>query len=1012
MSGSEGASAPISDALLARLARVPVAEGAELLRAANLWSPDAAWQLATTALDHAERVPQEAAAWLDVAQEMAADFGDPARLLGQIGYAQARVAVHQGELAAAEARLRAAQEIWATAGAEELVARSRLGLTQVLAMQGRYAEAEAENRAALAWLDQAGEEPETLILLARAQRNLATLRVVQDRHTAAIVSYLAARATLERVAAVVPRDAAVAMQAELAHLALNLASAYTFLEDQRRAEEELQTAMRLFRALGDDVNRGRAAANLGRLYARMGDYGAALAAFDEAASLLESPQGDLVGEDSAQDRDARLADELRLERAMIYLALNLLPEATTALERCAQEFAASGQPYELAQTRYTQGAVAARRRDWETARARLAEALAIYRQLGNRYWANRAMVALAEVAFLQGEPVVARTTLGVLPERVEVDPQDGALLWDLATLGQAWLLRLRIGLAEGDLAAAMTAEQVATALLSASGDAALIETVQFPHLVLMLLHSRGLLSRAQGDPAATRWFALAADLLEAQRRRLPADEVRAAFLDDKMAIYADWVTALLEPVDADTADLALAFGVVERARARILLERLLASVSTVSSSEAQAPADRAETEQLAREREAVRRRLSELYNSLLGLGDRRGGAPDVLDEVTQVERALQALEWRSSTIPAATVEAGLEELQAILTPDRQAVVYFIAREEILAFVVSAQNVQVVRRLCTLHDLETAQRDLRFQLGRMELDGARVRRRSEHYLRGANQVLHRLYRLLVQPVRARLTGPQLLILPYGALHFVPFHALWDGEHYLVERYEPVYAPSAAFLVRRMTPAPGAASVWETGTTNGGWGYTARFAGFAPTDATIPAADVEVMAAAACFRSASTWLGERATREALQRCAGAADVLHLATHGLFRLDNPFFSALKLTDGWLDVREIQRLQTTAHLVVLSACESGAGQVRGGDEVIGLARGFLAAGARAVVASLWNVHDRSAEGLMAAFYRALASGGKSPAAALAQAQRAAIARGQHPYYWAPFVAIGAFET
>ena len=91
-----------------------------------------------------------------------------------------------------------------------------------------------------------------------------------------------------------------------------------------------------------------------------------------------------------------------------------------------------------------------------------------------------------------------------------------------------------------------------------------------------------------------------------------------------------------------------------------------------------------------------------------------------------------------------------------------------------------------------------------------------------------------------------------------------------------------------------------------------------------------------------------------------------MLHIATHGLFRPDNPFFSALKLADGWIDVRQIYRLPLQARLVVLSACESGAVQIQGSDEVIGLARGFLGAGAETLVTSLWNVHDASAAALM----------------------------------------------
>ncbi len=153
-----------------------------------------------------------------------------------------------------------------------------------------------------------------------------------------------------------------------------------------------------------------------------------------------------------------------------------------------------------------------------------------------------------------------------------------------------------------------------------------------------------------------------------------------------------------------------------------------------------------------------------------------------------------------------------------------------------------------------------------------------------------------------------------------------------------------------------------------------------------------------------------MDDEASRTGLERASSSAEILHIATHGLFRPDNSFFSALKLSDGWIDVREIYRLPLTSGLVVLSACESGAGEVRGADEVVGLARGFIGAGARALVVSLWNVHDAHAAGFMNRFYGHLVAGPSSgkPAAALRAAQLAAIDAQQHPYYWAPFSAVG----
>ncbi|MCB0109464.1 MAG: CHAT domain-containing protein, partial [Caldilineaceae bacterium] len=291
-------------------------------------------------------------------------------------------------------------------------------------------------------------------------------------------------------------------------------------------------------------------------------------------------------------------------------------------------------------------------------------------------------------------------------------------------------------------------------------------------------------------------------------------------------------------------------------------------------------------------------------------------------------------------------------------------------------------------------------ELRFQLGRAELGTAFLTRHQARLHTRLQSVLGELYQQLVAPLRADLHCRRLLIVPYGPLHRLPFHALWDGGQFLLQWATISYAPSAStVVVRRRAGTATSPSFTATQT---------RWAGIAIADAAIPAARAEVAAAARCFATAQLYVDGDAGRAGLERAA-QADILHLATHGLFRPDNPFFSALKLADGWINVRELYQLALRSQLVVLSACESGAGVVRGGDEVVGLVRGFLGAGAREVLASLWNVHDETAVEFMRHFYLALTNGdGIRPADALRAAQCWAIGEGLHPYYWAPFYVIG----
>src|SRR5207244_2643370 len=123
--------------------------------------------------------------------------------------------------------------------------------------------------------------------------------------------------------------------------------------------------------------------------------------------------------------------------------------------------------------------------------------------------------------------------------------------------------------------------------------------------------------------------------------------------------------------------------------------------------------------------------------------------------------------------------------------------------------------------------------------------------------------------------------------------------------------------------------------------------------------------------------------------------------------FRRDNPMFSSIQLGDTWLSLFDIYNLKTSASLVTLSGCGTGMSSVIAGDELLGLVRGFLYAGARSLVVSLWDVHDKTTAELMTGFYRSFAAG-NSLASSLRSAMLAMKEQRSHPYYWAPFILIG----
>jgi CHAT domain-containing protein len=167
-----------------------------------------------------------------------------------------------------------------------------------------------------------------------------------------------------------------------------------------------------------------------------------------------------------------------------------------------------------------------------------------------------------------------------------------------------------------------------------------------------------------------------------------------------------------------------------------------------------------------------------------------------------------------------------------------------------------------------------------------------------------------------------------------------------------------------------------------------------------------ADAEVNEIAGMFPTSDVLTGDDATFEAFRLHAKGRDLVHLACHGTFRPDNPTFSSLHLADGRVTVRDLLKQRLDAGLVTLSACETGLSSVYAGNEVLGLVRGFLSAGAGSLVASLWNINDSLTAILMTELYTHLQRG-DGVAASLRKAQLKLVAQGEHPYYWAAFFAI-----
>lgn len=339
------------------------------------------------------------------------------------------------------------------------------------------------------------------------------------------------------------------------------------------------------------------------------------------------------------------------------------------------------------------------------------------------------------------------------------------------------------------------------------------------------------------------------------------------------------------------------------------------------------------------------------------------------------------------------------QIQHQLAPGQTMLAYFLHKKQLVVFVLTAERLLTYEHADGMTQLR---RMLPFLHAHLQPGGWPDP--SKPPLPAVLQMLRKLYALLIEPVEKHLPASlgELLIVPYGNLHTLPFHALYNGQQFLVERFQISYLPSSSLLLQAERPA-----VPTTLAKN----LQPLILGYSGKGQLHYALE-EAKTLADLFQT-RCYLEEEATIALLNKLASGTALIHLATHGLNRLDSPNFSSVVLADGRFSAIDAFHLNLqNCELVTLSGCETGLALGSGGDEQLGLGRAFLAAGTRTLVMSLWSVEDQSTCQFMQLFYQNLLKG-TSKVQALCEAQRTLIrllsSSGAHPYYWAAFHLIGA---
>jgi CHAT domain-containing protein/tetratricopeptide (TPR) repeat protein len=830
------------------------------------------------------------------------------------------------------------------------VAATQVSRLQGLAMLGRYDEAITCGLAARDAFERHGD----LLAAGKIEQNLGNIAYRRGRFPEAERLYRSAR----------ERYVVADSQAHLAQIENNLG---TVLSEEHRFSDAgavFEQALGRAERSGLEVTQTEVRYNLGCLAMFRGQY-------DRALDHLEHARR-TYAELHMPHRSARA----ELELADAYLELNLAPEAAATTSRLARTFADLGMRAEEARAIGCHGRAAARLGDFQQARTLLAEATELYSAEGNVVDAAFLTLVEAQLLYSEGDFAAAADAAARSESRFVA-----ASMWGRLLLAR-WL--------RGEAGRAAGGPEARTLLESTLREA---RTRELPQIAYRCLTSLGLLAASAGDEtAAQRAFEASVSEIETLRAPLPAEEFRAAFLSDKLTPFSELVRLSLS---SDTADRAVrAFGYVERARSRALVD-MLAGVVNVHSR----PRDAFEAG-LVKQLEQLREELQWFYSQINRIDGAAPRSPEAIEQLHAAVREREAgvleirrrIEQRGGAVPDRAAPLDISALQRRLGAETALVEYFSIDGKLMAFVITDRHVEVIDQLGTESELETTIGHFRSQIHTLRLAGPSLQRHSSQLIERTRHHLQHLYDRLLRPLEPYFGDRGLVVVPHRALHYVPFHALHDGTHYVIERRVVSYAPSAAVLFHCLE-RPRQPIVRPV------------FVGVADVEA--PRVRDEVASIAALFPGSTVRLDSDATVAEVRKLAAEADLLHLACHGRFRPDSPLFSAVRLADGWLTVGDAYELELHCELVTLSACETGVSAVAPGEELIGLARGFFSAGTPSLMVSLWTVDDNSTAELMSAVYQGVQAG-LGPAEALAAAQRQLIQRYPHPYYWSAFFVLG----
>jgi CHAT domain-containing protein len=731
----------------------------------------------------------------------------------------------------------------------------------------------------------------------------------------------------------------------------------------RRSVQEAERALALERQYGRSPHALAGALNsMGVEYAAVGRLTEAAAAYEEGLGITRRVSDTSTGGYLISNLAALRSYTGRLDQA-VDLMTQSLASARALGDTASMVYAHNS----LAEYLLKANNVAAAREQVERSLAISARSPAIYRVI--------ALIDLGLIAMAEGDLDSAAATF----ERALPPAVSGGFAFERFRILAA---QVRLAVGRGDRMAARRLVTMAKTVADSLGA---------PDAELDVLALLGSVAELERRPDASRFFLQGIELLESWRGRLAMGDLKLGITEPKWRVYEGAIRTLF-----DRGNAAAAFQVAERARARMLLEVMAErNVAREASPEA-----------------ALKQRLRQRFEEAEAGGD-SSQKRIVAAELAALRDSLESLE--ASTAPGdprATMRhpspAPLAEIRARLLgrPDVAVFSVFWGDSAVYGWWVTDSDIRGLR----LGDADSLDAAVDFLRRTIERPGDSVWRAAA--ARVYQQILSPLSPAGASTIVAILDGP-LARIPLEVLIPAPNAPPLGATHRIV------YGPSASVLTalaRTRPPVRWERTMLAVGNPRGSTFPAAESVASRAErgpEINLPYAEEEAKTLRDLYRSAGAdllvgravtvdrWLALRPERYRY---------LHFATHANVNDREPDHSRLVLADGMLDLPAIRRLDLTAELVTLSACETALGRRVRGEGVVGLSHAFLSAGARSTLVTLWPVTDRSTLRFMTDMYREL-HGGRPPAEALRSVRKRWVEADtvtSHPAYWAPFILLG----